>query len=984
MPSSSDVLPPALFSTLRGLQWKRLRLNLRCIANREARRHPHFVLRAVLYCARSLAANPLRHLDLHWRPVSDWWGERLHRDHPYRLDVFLPNATDPEREAFAANLAAHLANPARGFALDGPVAITARTLATLEAEAAVLPAVDPAADELCLDFFTPLTFQRVDERRSWLLTPAELGRLFADRFEQLGVPRSDLESLPWHHLEILPAYWTIYPRAETHREAAASRKGEMVKGCRGPLYLRGPWQGFLPLFRLAQELQLETGDEARRGQGAFHLRTHRPFFDLALRNPDHLRFAWDQVFDNDDLPDGFADELLDRDAECAAIVQTMQAGAYQPAVVTGFFIEKQHSPAGTDRRLIVQLPARDRIVQRALHNLMAPVCDRLLEHASVAYRPGRSLATAHHLVREALQAGCTWALETDIAAFFDEIKWPQLEAALDRAIPRADTVIRTLLTRFVQQRLRLDGQLLARTKGILQGSPLSPLLANLYLDTFDEQVLALGHHFIRYGDDLLVLTHSEEAARAARDQVRELLVPLGLELKEEKTLLTPLASGLRFLGFEVPADLDTARVADVALRQTLFIQPDPAFVGLDNESLIVRRKQVQVGRLPLCRLGCLVLFGHHAISTGLLRACTQRRIPVVFCSSGGHYHATLRPDSRQHFEVAARQYARHQALGDAGRLGVARQIVAAKLAATAQWLRDTRLPDARPVIDALRAVGPRLHQAPNVETLRGHEGEAARRVFAWIQSRIGVPEFTSPARVPHAKPDRYNAVMDFAYWLLFSRMNVLVRGLGLSPYLGFLHSARDHYESLVYDLMEPFRCRLDRMVLNCLHLRSLKPEHLEQPAPDQPWRLAQPGMAVLVQAFERELATQRHGEPGTLRQLLVGQVNLVEIWALGEGAFRVYPLLGRTPPPSAPRTARPGPAVPAAAGLEASPTDQPPETPSAEVCGSWVAPEPTLSSASSASAAPPPTEVGAANQKSENSKTSLPEGSADGISEEVL
>ena len=885
------MIPPELLVSLHALRWQRLRLNLRCTANREARRHPHFIMRAVLYCARSFAAHPLPNLKLHWRPVADWWGERLHKDHRYRTDVFLPGASPAEVEIFCQNLVAHLANPQNGFSVEPPILVENRSLAALEQEAAAHSDFDLASDEVCLDFFTPLTFHRIDPRRPWLLTPQELGRLFADRFEPLGITRQSIESLPWQTLQIIPCYWTVYPRAETDRDSAESKKGETVKGLRGPLYLRGAWQSFLPLFLIAQELQLETGDEARRGQGAFHLLSCRPFFDRALHNPDLFLQAWDDLFDNDDVPDSFADKLADRDTECAAIVQAIQTGAYEPGVATGFTIDKKRTAAGDDRRLIAELPTRDRIVQRALHALMSPVCDRLLENSSVAYRPGRSVETARQLIREALNDGCTYALETDIAAFFDEIEWPQLDATLDRILPRGDTATRTLLNRFIRQSLRREGLVAARTKGLLQGSPLSPLLANLYLDAFDEQVTALGHRLVRYGDDILILTQSEHDAHEALDQVRALLVPLGLELKEEKTAVTPVAAGLRFLGFDVGPDLDIARVADVALRQTLFIQPESAFLGLDYESLVVRRKKTLVARLPLYRLGCLILFGHHSISTGLLRACTKRRIPVVFCSAGGHYYSTLQPDSRWYFETAARQFVRHQKLGDTGRLDIARRIVTAKLASYRYWLDDSRGITAHSLALELKGIADRLGDAANVESLRGREGEAAHRVFTYIQTLINVPEFASAARLPHDKPDRFNALMDFAYWLLFSRMNVLVRGRGLSPYLGFLHSHKDYYESLVYDLMEPFRYRLDRLAINCLHLRSIRPEHFEQPAPNQPWRLTKAGMAALVEAFEKDLATQRRGEPGTFRQLLIAQVSYVEQWAVADAEFRLYPLL---------------------------------------------------------------------------------------------
>ncbi len=892
------MLPPELLASLHALRWLRLRIPLECSTNREARRHPHFVIRAVLYCARSLPSNPLPHLKLHWRPSRDWWGERLHKSRIYHTDVFLPGASREEAEAFRTNLASHLAEPRNGFTPPQGTLTTERSLAILEQEASEPRLLDLSSDEVCLDFITPLTFRRADPNRPWLLAGQELGRLFADRLEPLGIPRASIESLPWQGLQIIPCYWNIYPRAETDRPAAESWKGETVKGCRGPLYIRGSWQPFLPLLLLGQELQLETGDEARRGQGAFRILTGRPFFDLALRNPGLFQHAWDSLFENDDVPDDFAHNLMNRDAECASMVREIHEGAYQPGTASGFTIEKKSSSSPGSRRLIAELPTRDRIVQRTLHTLMLPICDRLLEHASVAYRPGRSIETARTLIRQAIKNGCTHALETDIASFFDEIEWPQLEATLARILPRGDTALSTILSRFIRQHLSISGCHSPRSKGLLQGSPLSPLLANLYLDAFDEQIAALGHTLVRYGDDLLILTQSEQAARDALPRVRALLAPLGLELKEEKTAVTPISSGLRYLGFEIGPELDTVRIAEIALRQTLFIQPETAYLALDYESLIVRRNKTLVARLPLCRLGCLILFGHHAISTGLLGACNQRRIPVVFCSAGGHYHSTLRPDSRRHFEIAARQFARHNALGDPGRLLIARSIVQAKLASYEHWLLESRGIAARETASSLRQTASRLSEAQNTESLRGREGEAARRVFAHVQSLINIPEFSSPARIPHEKQDRLNALLDFAYWLLFSRLNVLLRGAGLSPYLGFLHSHKDHYESLVYDIMEPFRCRLDRLIINSLHLRIIRPEHLEQPAPNHPWRLSKPGMAALVEAFEKDLATQRRSDPGTFRQILVAQVNLLERWAVADAPFLIYPLLSTPPQPT--------------------------------------------------------------------------------------
>ena len=381
--------------------------------------------------------------------------------------------------------------------------------------------------------------------------------------------------------------------------------------------------------------------------------------------------------------------------------------------------------------------------------------------------------------------------------------WDILDTALQRCLPRCDTLALALLRACVHAPVLAKGRLGERTRGLLQGSPLSPLLANLYLDQFDERMAALGYWLVRYGDDFIVLTRSEkEAARALEDATR-LLAPLKLALKKEKTAITPVAAGLRFLGMEIGPALDERHVERVALRQTLFIRNDYCFVGVDHETLVVRNRGVLIAKAPFYRIASIVIFGTNTVSTRLLHACSRRKIPVSFCSPAGHYINTLRPDSRTHYERFARHHARHAALLPGARLAIAREIVVAKISNHRFWLKQQSGPDAGNLVKKCDETLRRLPAAASVEQLRGFEGQVAQQVFEHVVALITQPGFDASKRDPHNRPDRLNALLDFAYWLLFTRINVLVRGEGMNPYLGFLHSQEDHYESLVYDLMEP-------------------------------------------------------------------------------------------------------------------------------------------------------------------------------------
>ena len=105
-----------------------------------------------------------------------------------------------------------------------------------------------------------------------------------------------------------------------------------------------------------------------------------------------------------------------------------------------------------------------------------------------------------------------------------------------------------------------------------------------------------------------------------------------------------------------------------------------------------------------------------------------------------------------------------------------------------------------------------------------------------------------------------------------------MQAAGLNPFLGFLHSSKDRYPSLVADLQEPFRHRVDQLVLNLVNQNVLRPEHFLR----QGGRLLleREGYIRLLRAFERMLATRFSGETRTMARGMAQQVRAVRLWAV--------------------------------------------------------------------------------------------------------
>lgn len=111
-----------------------------------------------------------------------------------------------------------------------------------------------------------------------------------------------------------------------------------------------------------------------------------------------------------------------------------------------------------------------------------------------------------------------------------------------------------------------------------------------------------------------------------------------------------------------------------------------------------------------------------------------------------------------------------------------------------------------------------MYQAGDVEQVRGLEGAAAKKIYQRLNNFIDDESFRILKR-DRRSPDRMNALLNFGYYLLFSRINATVRAVGLNPYLGFLHSPQDNYESLVCDIEELFRARIDRLIIRLINLK---------------------------------------------------------------------------------------------------------------------------------------------------------------------
>jgi len=277
----------------------------------------------------------------------------------------------------------------------------------------------------------------------------------------------------------------------------------------------------------------------------------------------NMKPAWKRVKSNKGAAgiDGVSIEAfpgLFRD-QWGNIRESLLNGTYKPLPV-----KRVEIPKATGGTRPLGIPTvLDRLIQQAIAQVLVPIFDPGFSEFSYGFRPGKSAHDAVRKVREYIQAGYRIAVDMDLSKFFDSVNHDVLMHRVARKV--RDKRLLRLIGKYLRAGVMVNGRLQSTRKGVPQGGPLSPLLANILLDDLDKELERRGHKFVRYADDFIILVKSQQAGERVMASVKRFLErKLKLKVNKDKSRVAK-TDNTNFLGFRFKGT--KIRWSDKAFRE---------------------------------------------------------------------------------------------------------------------------------------------------------------------------------------------------------------------------------------------------------------------------------------------------------------------------------------------------------------------------------------------------------------------------------
>lgn len=539
------------------------------------------------------------------------------------------------------------------------------------------------------------------------------------------------------------------------------------------------------------------------------------------------------------------------------------------------------------KRRVYRFTWTDRLIQRLIYQILNPPLEAQFSKFSFAFQAGKGTGQAVLYAASLIQQGGEFVAEIDLQDYYNNIDKDLLENCLTHLIP--DAGLFSLIRQYIY--CATDAK---QNRGILQGSSLSCIFANLYLHTFDEWLEQSGISFCRYCDDINLYAQTRAQADCLLQEAKDLLEnTYKLKINNKKTRVFPSVNRF-WLGFEFYKTNDQAVRFRKFKKQGVYtnwntsaIQKVDQHYHLISNGILSRQDYTilfenETGKrfLPIESLEAINVYSNTVFSPGFFSFANQKGLKVSLFDQHAHCIGRFYGEaSRRDASTLLKQASIYN--NEQERLRYAKALLIAAVSNIRENLRyygykysnNAKLSHcASELTEHIRII----NQCRSIQDLMLAEARARNKYYTCFDDIILRKDFVFENRTRRPPKNAVNAMISFGNTILYNHIATEIHKTSLNIQIGILHATGRRNESLHLDLAELFKpLVVDRLIFTLINKRMIQlTDHFETESGDAVL-LNAAGKRLFLLAFEKKLYSklEYHGEQASYRTIIQREIQ---------------------------------------------------------------------------------------------------------------
>jgi len=501
------------------------------------------------------------------------------------------------------------------------------------------------------------------------------------------------------------------------------------------------------------------------------------------------------------------------------------------------------------RRVIALYNSIDRLILRCISQMLQTECDDIFEDRCFAFRNNKGVEAAVKLAADYMDEGGTWLVKIDISSYYDTISIARVEEMLKKYLP--DSKLRRLISKYLHPEVeKEDGTFYTKKIGIIQGSPLSPFLSNLYLTPLDRELSKKEYRYCRFADDIcLFCSEKNEASEVFTWLLSKLKDEFELYHNKEKS---GVFEGLnqQYLGYSFIRSKKEKRIIAVKKQNKKYdrnyrswnrdsIQKIDRDYHIINDGILTKRDYNILfdnpsGKkyIPVETARALNIHSDVVFSSDFFRFVGTRNLAVNLFDRYGNYVGSFEP-SNNGFKGRTLLKQVEIYLDPLRRLQTAKAMEIGSLhnirANLRYYYKHKKTDTLKEAVEKLSGCIAEINNCKTINDMMLVEARARELYYRMFNEILSSGEFRYTTRTKRPPKDALNALISFGNVYLYNRIATEINKTSLDIRIGFVHSTTTRNQSLNLDIADIFKpVIVDRVIFSLINLRMINvDEHFE-------------------------------------------------------------------------------------------------------------------------------------------------------------